>query len=256
MLAILAAFGPASAGDKKLTDEEKIDLLRGLTAEFATAKLMLPRSKSALPFQAGGTIDKEKWDEAFRKNGPAARSGDLVKITKVSIEDDRINLEINEGFKSGRKWWQGVEVGMGGSTSPVGRRDYAPKAGTNLALVFGKKIESLRAAEVKKLLAPVLDFEKRTVTENYVTSLPEPVQKAIKEKKAIEGMNQEQVILSMGKPRHKSRETVDGVDLDDWIYGQPPGKVTFITFQGSKVVKVKESYAGLGGSTAPKLPVQ
>jgi len=36
------------------------------------------------------------------------------------------------------------------------------------------------------------------------------------------------------------------VELEDWVYGLPPGKITFVTFNGDKVVKVKEEYAGLG----------
>ena len=87
-------------------------------------------------------------------------------------------------------------------------------------------------------------------------SLPPAVQAAIKDKRVIEGMDKEQVLISMGRPDHKSRESVDGVDLEDWVFGKPPGKMTFVTFGGNKVVRVKESYAGLGGSTAPKLPVQ
>ena len=49
-----------------------------------------------------------------------------------------------------------------------------------------------------------------------------------------------------GPPAHKSRETKDGIDLEDWVYGTPPGKITFVTFKGDKVMKVKEAYAGLG----------
>jgi hypothetical protein len=76
------------------------------------------------------------------------------------------------------------------------------------------------------------------------------VQKAITEKRALEGMNHDQVLLALGHPRQKYRETKDGVDLEDWIYGEAPGKVTFVTFSGNKVVKVKEQYAGLGIQTA------
>jgi len=67
-------------------------------------------------------------------------------------------------------------------------------------------------------------------------------------------MDREQVLLALGRPRNKVRETLDGVETEDWIYGQPPGKITFVTFAGSKVVKVKETYAGLGGSVAEPLP--
>jgi len=62
------------------------------------------------------------------------------------------------------------------------------------------------------------------------------------------------VLMAMGHPLRKYRETKDGVDLEDWIYGEAPGKITFVTFSlsNSKVVKVKEEYAGLGSETAPQ----
>ncbi len=115
----------------------------------------------------------------------------------------------------------------------------------------------MKAADIKKMLAPVLDFEKHTVTENYVEKLPEKVQLAIKENKALVGMDRDQVLLALGKPRHKERSVAaDGTENEDWIYGDPPGKITFITFAGSKVVRIKEAYADIGGSTAPPLRAQ
>ncbi len=102
---------------------------------------------------------------------------------------------------------------------------------------------------MKKLLAPILDFEKHSATEHYIETLPAPIKQAITDKKAIEGMDRDQVLLAMGTPRRKVRESKDGVDTEDWIYGEPPGKITFVTFTGAKVTRVKEAYAGLGGST-------
>ena len=69
------------------------------------------------------------------------------------------------------------------------------------------------------MLAPVLDFEKRSATEQYIETLPPEIQEAIKEKRAIEGMDREQVLLALGRPRNKVRETKDGVETEDWIYG-------------------------------------
>ena len=67
-------------------------------------------------------------------------------------------------------------------------------------------------------------------------------------------MDRDQVLLAIGKPRHKERNiTNDGDELEDWIYGDPPGKITFVTFGGSKVTAIKEAYADIGGSTAPPL---
>lgn len=245
------------ADSQKLNVEQRIEIVRGLTAEYATAKIILPRSKKPLPLDSKGNWDKKVWDDAGKELGPAARAGDLVQVTKVTIEDDKILLEINGGLKGKRKWYENIEVGMGTSTRPVssGQNTSAP-GGTNLALRFEGKVPPMQASDVKKMLAPILDFEKRSATEQVMDTLPPEIKQAVKENRAVEGMDREQVILALGKPRTKTRETKDGLETEDWIYGNPPGKVTFVTFANSKVIKVKEAYAGLGGQTMPKLPTQ
>ena len=52
--------------------------------------------------------------------------------------------------------------------------------------------------------------------------------------------------MAMGTPVSKSRTPTDDGELEDWVWGKAPGKFTFVTFSGDKVVKVKEDYAGLG----------
>lgn len=239
---------------EKLTDEQRIEILRGMTAEYATVKTYLPRSKKPLEFRSTGEYDKAQWQDAGKELGPAARVGDLIQITKVKIDDDRIVLELNGGAKGRGKWYENIQVGMGSQTRPInsGQNTAAP-GGTSLALVFDKNKPPIEAAEIKKMLTPILDFEKRSATENAIEMLPPEIQAAVKENRAIEGMNRDQVIMSLGKPRTKVRETKDGLEEEDWIYGQPPGKVTFITFANGKVTRVKEAYAGLGGSTAPSM---
>ena len=256
ILFVFTLLAPLGAEKIKLSPQERVEIIRGISAEHATVKTQLPRSKKPIVFESSGEYDKKAWFELFKQNGPAARTGDLIQITKVTVEDDKILLEINNGLKSGRSWKDRIEVGMGNSTSPIGGNNQTGTTGTNIAVHFSKGIPPASAAEFKKMLLPIMDFEKRSAAENFVESLPPAVQAAIKEKRAVEGMDKEQVLISMGRPDHKSRETVDGVDLEDWVFGKPPGTITFITFGGNKVVRVKESYAGLGGSTAPKLPVQ
>jgi hypothetical protein len=170
-----------------------------------------------------------------------------VQVTKVDIGDDKLVLQINGGFKGGRKWYQGVQIGMGGSTAPVSTNsDSNAPGGTSIEILFHKPLEPMKASEIKKMLAPVLDFEKHSVTQLYSESLPPETQAAIKEKRVMVGMDHEQVRMALGQPQHKSRETKDGVDVEDWVYGTPPGKITFVTFSGDKVIKVKDAYAGLG----------
>src|ERR1700733_14013038 len=255
---LVTPLTPLLSGADRLTEQDRIELMRGLSSEYATVKQFLPRSKKALPFQSTGTFDKKQWEAASREFGPAARVGDLVQVTKVVFETDKLVLQINGGFKGGRKWYQGVQVGggMGGAaTSPIARGDSNAQSATTIEILSHKPIEPIKAAEVKKMLAPVLDFDRRTATELYAENLPPEVQKAIQTKKVIQGMDRDQVLLAMGHPDHKSREVKDGMELEDWIFGQPPGKITFVTFNGSKVIKVKEEYAGLGMQVAdPKVP--
>jgi hypothetical protein len=174
-----------------------------------------------------------------------------VQITKISIDEDKLVLEINHGIKRGGHWYDHVQVGMGPTVGPVAQpSDSNAASGTYIAILFHKPLEPMKAADVKKLLAPILDFEKRTATELYVDTLTPEMKQAVQDKRVLVGMTREQVILAVGRPAHKSRETKNGVEEEYWVYGMPPGKITFVTLVGEKVTKVKDDYAGLGTEVA------
>jgi hypothetical protein len=257
LLLLFSLAPPPARADQKLSEDDRVEILRGLLSEYATVKEFLPRSRKPLAFDASGTWDKQAWAQAGQEFGPAARVGDLVQITHVSIESDRIVLEINNGIKGkgSGSWRDHVQVGMGGTTSPINRQQNSNSpGGTSIMLLFGGPIPPVKADEIKKIMAPVLDFDKQSATDNYVEKLPEPIQKAIKANKVIVGMDRDEVLLAVGRPRHKERNVSnDGAEMEDWIYGDPPGKITFVTFVGSKVTALKEAYADIGGSTAPPL---
>ncbi len=247
VLSLLPTVAPAGA---KLTFDDRVELTRGLMAEYATAQVLLPVSRKALEFDSSGGYDKTAWAEIAKTEGPAARKGDTLQVTKIDIGSDRIELQINGGYNGGRKWYRNVTVAGGPSYNPtpvpIGGGDVNAPRGTSLVILFHKPLESIKSADIKKMLAPVMDFEKHSVTELYVENLPPEMQKAIREKRALVGMDREQVLLAMGHPVHKSRETKDGIEEEDWVYGQSPGKFTFVTFNGDKVIRVNEEYAGLG----------
>jgi hypothetical protein len=248
-------FCQAAKADK-LSFDERMEIERGLTAEFATSKIILPRSKKALVFHSNGQYDKGAWEDALREGGPAARFGDEIQITRVQIESNKILLEINGGTRSGH-WYDHVQVGIGGNTGPVATNQNGNQAanGSHVAVVFPGNVPSLKAADIRQMLSPIFDFEKHSAAEQYMDTLPEPIKKAIKAQQAVQGMNQDQVLLALGKPRSKSRETnKDGDEIEDWIYGDPPGKMIFVRFNEGKVIKVEDSYANIGGTTAPPLP--
>ena len=124
----------------------------------------MPRSKKALEFSSDGTWDHDVWQAAFKELGPAGRIGDLIQVTHVEIDKDRIVLELNGGMKGKRRFLDHLQIGMGNATSPVtGPATNAP-GGTTVALTFGGPIGEVTSADVKKMLQPILDFEKESVT--------------------------------------------------------------------------------------------
>ncbi len=55
------------------------------------------------------------------------------------------------------------------------------------------------------------------------------------------GMDREMVIAAVGRPERKVRERdSNGLETEDWIYGQPPGKTVFVRFAGDHVVTIKQ----------------
>src|SRR5438105_5738442 len=163
-ISVLLLMCPAFAADEKIGFDDRVEIVRGLTSEYATMKAPLPRSKKPLPFESTGEYDVKVWEEMGKQLGPAARTGDLIQITRVTIDSDKIELEINGGIKSGRKWYDHVQVGMGNPSGPIGQSG-TPTTGTYMVILFHKPLGPMKTAELKKMLAPVLDFEKRTATE-------------------------------------------------------------------------------------------
>jgi hypothetical protein len=259
VVVLLAAFSPRASA-QKLDEDDRVELLRGLMSEYATVKAYLPRSKKPLPYNAEGNYDQKLWEQIGRELGPAARVGDLVQITHVDIDHERLVLEINNGMKGPKGAWKNhVQIGVGPTMSPINQQQNSnAPSGTSIAVLFGQPVPpGVKSDEIKKILASVLDFNQGSATDNYLEKLPEPIQNAIKAHKVIVGMDRDMVMLAVGRPRHKERNVLnDGSETEDWIYGEPPGKITFVVFTGPKVTRVKESYADIGGSTAPPLVAQ
>ena len=232
---------------QKLSVEQRARIIRQLVAEYGTAKAIIPRSKKPLEVDSKGKRDEDQWADAMDKFGPAARLGDLVQITKLEFKNDSIEIELNHGIKGGKRWWHRIQVS--GSTNrgtTLGQAMHAP-GGTKLALLFDGEISELEPDTIKEMLKLVLDFEQRSATELYMDKLPEEFQEAIKEKRVLRDMDRDMVLLAKGRPDRKVRDFKEGLETEDWIYGRPPGNITFVTFEDGKVIKIKEAYATPGG---------
>ena len=96
--------------------------------------------------------------------------------------------------------------------------------------------------ELKQYLSGVLDFSKQhSAAVQWVDSLPPEIQKAIQDRQPVVGMDHDMVLAAMGRPDRKVREkNADGNEIEDWIYGTPPEKTIFVSFEGDKVTGVRK----------------
>ncbi len=253
-----AAAAALPAKTEKLTAEQRAGLVRSLSAEFGTAKVLIPRSKKPLELLPGGRYNREEWAFAMSKFGPAARLGDLVQITKLEFKDEKLIVELNHGISGGRRWWHRVQVAgtMNQSTTLGANQTTHAPGGTKLALVFEDGDPPANADDLKRMLKPVLDFEQRSATELYLDKIDKKFREAIESNEVIAGMDKEMVLLSKGTPVRKVRDYKAGIETEDWLYGEPPGDILFVTFENGEVIRVKETHAALGGQVREMPPIE
>ena len=168
-----------------------------------------------------------------------------MQITSLRFTGHEIVFEINGGPLTRKKWWQRVEVGSAGTVAPGSPSDsksedvYNHARGSYVALAFKDYVPELTASQVKEMLAPVLDFKAESVAEAYEKSLPPKLQQAVKEHRALVGMDREMVTYAKGRPPRRIRERDGATEYEEWIYGQPPSEVEFVRFVGDTVMRIE-----------------
>lgn len=246
LLFSLAGSTAADDGAKpaRLTVEARRDLIRAFTAENAFARRWFPVG-AGLKIEDGkvfpGEVEVQRMVAA--KNA-ACRPGDHIQITNVRFTSHNIVFEINGG--RGEKWWQRVKIGdpveqhpSGSEPNDVDSNIHNDARGSNVVLVFKDYVPELTVAQVKQMLLPVLDFNPQSAVEAYEKSLPPKLQEAVKNHRALVGMDREMVVYAKGRPPKRIREREGDVDYEEWIYGQPPQEVEFIRFVQDKVVRIE-----------------
>jgi hypothetical protein len=225
---------------ENLPKDDRLVLVRELDHEIAVTKLALPRGRHGVYVDSGGKLDQAKAREELRNQGTAVSPGMPIEITKMTFKGDHILFEINGGGKTGKKWYQHIEVGMGTTTTPVAPQQNAQVAvGSYITLDVAGKVETLTTVQVKQLLASVLDFERHSPTVLYSPSIPPKFKEAIEKHEIVVGMDRDAVLSAKGPPDRKVREVREGTEQEDWIYGLPP-HVLYVTFDGDNVVSVRQ----------------
>jgi hypothetical protein len=247
---------PVKDKDSRLSDEDRLQLIRYVSGEFAKARIALPGGKKGFRVRAGEPLDQKALIASLRDNGVALSPGDDLQITKLDFGGSDIVVEINGGGNQIKSWRDRIQIsgGVGGVSRPVGTtssskttNDYgaaptAERVGITLRLDFERPLPEITPDELKLYLSSVLDFSKqRSAAVQWTESQPPEIRAAIAARRAEVGMDADQVIAALGRAERKVREQQpDGTEIEDWIYGQPPGKTIFVRFAHDKVIRVNQ----------------
>jgi hypothetical protein len=213
---------PAKAKNGPLQPESRLSLVRFVDGELVRVVMPIPAGKKGFHMKAGAPVNENALRMAVASAGSAINPGDHAQITNLDFKDKEIG---------------GVPTMTTSPATPVNT-----SAGATLFLDFDKPLPDMTPDDLKQLLSGVLDFSKQhSAAVQWVESLPPEIQKAIQEKQPVVGMDHEMVLAAMGRPDRKVREKgTDGSEIEDWIYGTPPSKTIFVSFEGDKVTKVHQ----------------
>jgi len=230
--------------ERPLQPESRLAIIRYVSGEFARAVHALPSGRKGFRIKVGQAVDTMALRRAVANGGAAANPGDNVQITHIDFREKELWIDINGGGKKRTRLRDRIQVSISGmprvskETGPPGYQG----VGATLILDFARTVPDMTPDQLKHYLSEMLDFSKQhSAAVQWVETLPPEFQQAIKDKRAVVGMNRDMVLAAMGRPGQKVRERdPNGVETEDWIYGRPPAKTTFVTFVGDKVVRVKQ----------------
>ncbi len=235
-----------SLSSTPISRQTRLEMIRVMEAEFAYARIPLPKSENGLILKANGPLEPSgvELNDQLVRFGRLVKPGDRVQITSFEFKGNSIVFGLNGGPKKKEKWYQKVQVGSNGGSVPVAPQNNAQANGGLLTLTFDRFVPEMDAQQLRDLLAPIFDFTIKSPTQAYADTLPPKTKAAVLEHRALVGMNHEMLTTAKGSPAHKVRETVNGVSYEDWIYGDPPGEVEFVRFVKDEVVRIEVTAPG------------
>jgi hypothetical protein len=237
-------FAPSLRADtpSELDADGRIKIIRTLGSEYVALKVPLPINKNGLVVNSRGEFDWKKNEESSITAGQFIAPGITVQVTKVTFTGNKLMFEVNGGGRKKKKrFLERIQIGGGGGMAPVANPTaQAPPQGSYVSIQFDKQVPSLTPEEVKEILSNVLDFSKKSATKSFIESIPDEFQEAVKNKQAVVGMDRDLVLATLGRPIRKVRERKGEEETEDWIYGERPHKIIFVTFLKGKVISVKE----------------
>jgi hypothetical protein len=234
-VAVLAQALPSHA---QISQDNRFEILGTLIADSAAARIVMPLGNKGVDLSESGDFDEEKLREELSIEGRSIEVGDVVTITDISFDDDKIEVELNDGGTVSKGILDRITFGAGGRTTRDNDEFEAPATGSKIVLRFDDKAPpELNSDLLKIYLSPVLDFNKQNFMDSGIESLPEEFQDAVRAQEVIIGMDQSTVLMSKDRPNQRIRERVDGRQQEVWIYHENGRARDFITFEEGVVIK-------------------
>lgn len=232
-LLVLAVAIPLAA-HSQVRQADQFQILGTLTSDHAAARVVMPLGGDGVRLSDQGVIDEERLLEQVRENGRAIGPGQIVEITAIEFGDDKIEVELDGGGDGGNRFFSldRIQIGIGAATAPVGAADEEEPVGSKIVLRFEDRApETLTVEEFRTLLSPVLDFNRQNSMDASIDALPAEFQDAVREGRAMIGMDRSTVTRARGRPNSRSYETnEDGEAEEIWLYERPGFGTDFLTF--------------------------
>ena len=222
-----------------ISKETRENLIHAFDTELVYLRSAFPMGRIGLKLHDGVvTPSGQELEMMMATYGPAAKPGELARISDIRINSRSIHFEINGGPVKKKKWYQRIEVGGNGGGVPLAPSDSNANArGSFVDLIFDRSVPEMTPDQLKQLLRPVFDFNSKSAVEAYLETVPPKVKEAIKAHHVLVGMNHEMVIYAKGRAPTKHREKDGETEYEEWIYGTPPEDVEFVRFVGDEVVR-------------------
>jgi hypothetical protein len=222
----------------------RLSLVRYVDGEIVQVVRAIPAGKKGFHMKAGVPLNENALRMAVTSAGSAINPGDRAQVTNLEFRDKEIIVDINGGGRGKTRLRDRIHLEVGGAPSmtTAPENPVNTNAGASIYLEFDKPLPDMTAEQLEQYLSGVIDFSKRhSAAVQWVESLPPEIQKAIQDKQPVVGMDHEMILAAMGRPDRKVREKgPDGTEIEDWIYGTPPAKTIFVSFEGDKVTQVHQ----------------
>jgi hypothetical protein len=238
---------PIATNAPRMSKQTRLEIIRDFETQLVYARIPFPMGNKGLQLKNGATAPNgQALQQLIAIYGPSIKPGDPTHISFVHIKDNYIHFELNGGPVRRQKWYQHIQVsGANGNSVPLSNNESVQNPhGSFLDVYFDKYVPEMSAAQLRDLIYPALDFKAKSKEEAYLDTVPPKVKEAIQAHHVLIGMNTEMVLHAVGKAPRKVREKDNGVDYEEWIYGQPPQDVDFVRIVGDEVVRVETMKVG------------